>query len=87
MRRDPVTPGDRQWVESIVTRAPTHRARCRRGCTLSTYKVPDLPSTPVLEGHPLPDADNPKSMMRSNAIGEPPFMYGIGGSFAIRHAL
>jgi xanthine dehydrogenase large subunit len=55
--------------------------------TLSTYKIPDLPSTPVLEGHFLPDADNPKAVMHSKAIGEPPFMYGIGGYFAILHAL
>ncbi len=55
--------------------------------TLSTYKIPDLPSTPVLEGHFLPDADNPKAVMRSKAIGEPPFMYGIGGYFAILSAL
>ena len=55
--------------------------------TLSTYKIPDLPSTPVLDGHFLEDADNPKAVMRSKAIGEPPFMYGIGGYFAILNAL
>jgi xanthine dehydrogenase large subunit len=55
--------------------------------TLSTYKIPDMPNTPVLEGHFLPDADNPKAVMHSKAIGEPPFMYGIGGYFAILAAL
>jgi len=55
--------------------------------TLSTYKIPDLPSTPVLEGHFLEDADNPHAVMRSKAIGEPPFMYGIGAYFALLDAL
>ena len=55
--------------------------------TLSTYKIPDLPSTPVLEGHFLDDADNPKAVMHSKAIGEPPFMYGIGVYFALLDAL
>jgi xanthine dehydrogenase large subunit len=55
--------------------------------TLSTYKVPDLPSTPVLEGHFLDDADNPRAVMHSKAIGEPPFMYGIGVYFALLDAL
>jgi xanthine dehydrogenase large subunit len=55
--------------------------------TLSTYKIPDLLSTPVLEGHFLSDADNPKAVMHSKAIGEPPFMYGIGVYFALLDAL
>jgi xanthine dehydrogenase large subunit len=55
--------------------------------TLSTYKIPDLLSTPVLEGHFLADADNPKAVMHSKAIGEPPFMYGIGVYFALLDAL
>ncbi|HSL18035.1 MAG TPA: molybdopterin cofactor-binding domain-containing protein [Methylomirabilota bacterium] len=55
--------------------------------TLSTYKIPDLPSTPVIEGHFLADADNPKAVLRSKAIGEPPFMYGIGVYFALLDAL
>jgi len=54
--------------------------------TLSTYKIPDLPSTPILEGHFLEDADNPKAVMHSKAIGEPPFMYGIGVYFALLDA-
>ena len=55
--------------------------------TLSTYKIPDLLCTPVLEGHFLADADNPKAVMHSKAIGEPPFMYGIGAYFALLDAL
>ncbi len=50
-------------------------------------KIPDLPSTPILEGHFLEDADNPHAVMRSKAIGEPPFMYGIGVYFALLDAL
>jgi len=55
--------------------------------TLSTYKIPDLPSTPILEGLFLEDAENPKAVMHSKAIGEPPFMYGIGVYFALLDAL
>ncbi|HSN54651.1 MAG TPA: hypothetical protein VLT32_08250, partial [Candidatus Sulfomarinibacteraceae bacterium] len=51
------------------------------------YKIPDLPITPVIEGHFLGDADNPKAVLRSKAIGEPPFMYGIGVYFALLDAL
>jgi len=55
--------------------------------TLSTYKIPDLPSTPVIDGRFLSDADNSKAVLRSKAIGEPPFMYGIGVYFALLDAL
>ena len=55
--------------------------------SLSTYKIPDLLSTPVLDGHFLEDADNPRAVMHSKAIGEPPFMYGIGVYFALLDAL
>jgi xanthine dehydrogenase large subunit len=37
--------------------------------------------------HFLEDADNPKAVMSSKAIGEPPFMYGIGAYFAILDAV
>jgi xanthine dehydrogenase large subunit len=55
--------------------------------TLSTYKIPDLPSTPDIDSRFLTDADNPRAVMRSKAIGEPPFMYGIGVYFALLDAL
>jgi xanthine dehydrogenase large subunit len=35
----------------------------------------------------LADAPNPKAVMRSKAIGEPPFLYGIAGYFAVLDAL
>ncbi|UCH98596.1 MAG: molybdopterin-dependent oxidoreductase [Candidatus Aminicenantes bacterium] len=54
----------------------------------STYKIPDIKSTPkILQVHFLEDANNPKAVMNSKAIGEPPFMYGIGAYFAILDAM
>jgi len=55
--------------------------------TLSTYKIPDILGVPEIEGHFLEDADNPNAVMHSKAIGEPPFMYGIGAYFAILDAM
>jgi xanthine dehydrogenase large subunit len=55
--------------------------------TLSTYKIPDILCTPEIEGHFLEDADNPNAIMGSKAIGEPPFMYGIGAYFALLDAM
>jgi xanthine dehydrogenase large subunit len=54
----------------------------------STYKVPDIKFTPLeMETYFLEDVDNPYAVMSSKAIGEPPFMYGIGAYFAIRSAV
>ena len=56
--------------------------------SLSTYKVPDLHFLPshveveFLKGYP-----NPKAVMKSKAIGEPPLVYGIAGYFAVLDAL
>jgi len=55
--------------------------------TLSTYKIPDILGIPEIEGHFLEDTDNPNAVMHSKAIGEPPFMYGIGAYFAILDAM
>jgi xanthine dehydrogenase large subunit len=56
--------------------------------TLSTYKLPDIRFMPPrLEVEFLADAPNPKAVMRSKAIGEPPFLYGIAGYFAVLDAL
>ncbi len=55
--------------------------------TLSTYKLPDIHFMPEMEVEFLADAGNPKAVMRSKAIGEPPFMYGIAGYFAVLDAL
>jgi xanthine dehydrogenase large subunit len=56
--------------------------------SLSTYKVPDIYFTPkVLECHSL-DTEGPDlAIFKSKAVGEPPFMYGIGAFFAIQNAI
>jgi xanthine dehydrogenase large subunit len=54
---------------------------------LSTYKVPDLPSVPRVDVRFLEDADNPAAVMGSKAVGEPPFLYGIGTFFALLDAM
>jgi xanthine dehydrogenase large subunit len=55
--------------------------------TLSTYKLPDIHFMPPVEVEFLADAGNPEAVMRSKAIGEPPFMYGIAGYFAVLDAI
>ena len=56
--------------------------------SLSTYKVPDVYSTPEkISFHPL-NAEGPElAILKSKAVGEPPFMYGIGAYFAILNAI
>jgi len=56
--------------------------------TLTTYKVPDIYSAPVLVETEFysDDAPNPASM-KSKAVGEPPFIYGLGAFFALRAAM
>jgi len=55
---------------------------------LSTYKVPDLFSAPEsVEIEPLVyDADN-LAILKSKAVGEPPFNYGMGTYFALQQAI
>jgi xanthine dehydrogenase large subunit len=56
--------------------------------TLSTYKIPDIRTAPAaIEVRFLQDAPNPAAVLNSKAIGEPPFMYGIGAYFALLAAL
>jgi len=56
--------------------------------TLSTYKVPDIYFAPqTISVHFLANSDNPQGLFDSKAIGEPPFMYGIGAYFAIWQAM
>ncbi|MGM0386236.1 MAG: molybdopterin cofactor-binding domain-containing protein [Actinomycetota bacterium] len=54
--------------------------------TLSTFKIPDLQSSPELDVHFLGEP-NPVGLMGSKAVGEPPLIYGLGGFFAIQDAL
>jgi xanthine dehydrogenase large subunit len=54
--------------------------------TLSTYKIPDLQSSPEMEIHLLGEP-NPVGLLGSKAVGEPPLIYGLGGFFAIQDAV
>ncbi|MCX6156916.1 MAG: molybdopterin-dependent oxidoreductase [Ignavibacteriae bacterium] len=55
---------------------------------LSTYKVPDINFTPKdIDIEFLENSFNKPGPMNSKAIGEPPFMYGIGAYFALRNAV
>lgn len=59
-----------------------------RSNSLSTYKIPDIYSVPreiSIEALNT-DLDN-LAIFRSKAVGEPPFMYGIGTYFALRNAI
>ncbi|MBI2472407.1 MAG: molybdopterin-dependent oxidoreductase [Planctomycetes bacterium] len=56
--------------------------------TLATYKVPDVYFMPDdIEVTFLENAKEPLGPYGNKAVGEPPFMYGIGVFFAIRHAM
>lgn len=56
--------------------------------TLSTYKLPDLKFMDFpIEIDFLPNAYNPKAVLGSKAVGEPPFVFGIGAYFAAMDAL
>lgn len=55
---------------------------------LSTYKIPDIYSTPKkLDIHFLETDGHDLAVLKSKAVGEPPLMYGIGSYFAIRDAI
>lgn len=59
-----------------------------RSNALSTYKVPDIYAAPkVIDIDPLQTAKENLAIFNSKAVGEPPFMYGIGAYFAIRDAV
>lgn len=56
--------------------------------TLSTYKVPDINWAPKeLMVHFLENSENPPGILNSKAVGEPPFLYGIGVYFALENAI
>jgi xanthine dehydrogenase large subunit len=55
---------------------------------LSTYKIPDIYSLPKeMKIHFLENSPNDFGPLRSKAVGEPPFMYGIGAYFALLNAM
>jgi xanthine dehydrogenase large subunit len=56
--------------------------------SLSTYKVPDIYSVPKNIHITALKTEGPElALLRSKAIGEPPFMYGIGAYFALTKAI
>jgi len=55
---------------------------------LSTYKAPDGDFMPEeIDLRLLEEAARPGGPLGSKAVGEPPFMYGIAGFFALRRAI
>ena len=55
---------------------------------LSTYKVPDIYSAPKeISISDLKSEGNEQAILKSKAVGEPPFNYGIGAFFAIQDAM
>ena len=56
--------------------------------SLSTYKVPDIYSAPEIFEYRALETEGPRlALLKSKAIGEPPFMYGIGAYFALHNAI
>jgi len=56
--------------------------------SLSKYKIPDVYAAPkVIETIPLETEGPELAIMKSKAVGEPPFMYGIGAYFALLNAV
>ncbi len=63
----------------------------QQGCLLSNnltnYKIPDIYSAPDMQVKFLPNSTNAAGLLNSKAVGEPPFMYGIGVYFALQKAI
>jgi xanthine dehydrogenase large subunit len=56
--------------------------------SLATYKIPDIYCTPDIVGIEFLECLSPNAgVYNSKAVGEPPFMYGIGTYFAILEAI
>jgi xanthine dehydrogenase large subunit len=56
--------------------------------SFSTYKIPDIFFAPKeINITFLESSENPYGPLKSKAIGEPPFMYGVGAYFAIMNAI
>jgi len=56
--------------------------------TASGYKVPDIKSVPDdFDVYLYEGKKNDKAVFGSKAVGEPPFLYGIGAYFALRNAM
>ena len=56
--------------------------------TTSSYKIPDIKFIPDEILVELPDDfKNPKAVYNSKAVGEPPFVHGLGAYFALLYAI
>ncbi len=56
--------------------------------SLSKYKVPDIYTAPKTIETIALETDGPElAIMKSKAVGEPPFMYGIGAFFALQDVI
>jgi xanthine dehydrogenase large subunit len=51
--------------------------------SLSTYKIPDLLSSPVIDVEFIGSDSNPHGPFSAKAIGEPPFLLGLGAYAAL----
>jgi xanthine dehydrogenase large subunit len=55
---------------------------------LANYKIPDLYAAPGEIECRVLDCEGPEAaVLQAKAIGEPPFMYGIGAFFALQNAI
>ncbi len=54
---------------------------------LARYKIPDLYTAPRVDVSLINGGQNPYGPFNSKAIGEPPFILGLGAWFAVRDAL
>ncbi len=56
--------------------------------SLSTYKVPDIYSVPKnVFIEELETEGSKHAILKSKAVGEPPFIYGLGSFFAVQNAI
>lgn len=56
--------------------------------SLTTYKVPDIYAVPKQVNIEALETEGAElAILKSKAVGEPPFLYGIGAYFAIRNAI
>ncbi len=59
-----------------------------RSNSLSGYKVPDVFAVPkIIKTIPFVSDGDDLAILKSKAVGEPPFMYAIGGYFALQNAI
>lgn len=54
---------------------------------LANYKIPDCRGAPEIDVELLPRAAEPAGLLESKAVGEPPFLYGIGAYSALLQAM